>query len=351
MAEKKTVLVAMSGGVDSSVAAALLKEQGYNLIGVTMEIGAEDGSVNSAINDARKVAQDLDIPFQVINFRDLFQDKVINYFMQAYLDGKTPNPCIACNQHLKFAALLEKAVSLGVDYLATGHYARVLFEPELNRFVLKKAIDQKKDQTYVLYHLTQAQLSKTLLPLGDFTKNEIREKAREMGLTEIAEKPESQEICFITDNDYRRFLREKVGTKIKPGSFFDKDGKIIGNHLGIPYYTIGQRKGLGIALGKPAYVIDLISENNAVVIGDQSDLLKENLTSSSNNFVLIDNLAKPMEVTVKIRYQAKEAPALISPLGDNKVLVEFLEPEKSITPGQSVVYYQDDYVVGGGIIL
>lgn len=359
MAEKKTVLVAMSGGVDSSVAAALLKEQGYNLIGVTMQIWPEDqpdpeGSGGccslSAVDDARRVANALDIPYYVMNFRDLFQDRVINYFIKEYLGGKTPNPCIACNQYVKFAALLQKAVALGADYVATGHYARVSFEQKRDRFVLKKALDQNKDQTYVLYNFTQEQLSKIMLPLGTYTKPQIREIARKMGLSLVAEKPESQEICFVTDNDYRRFLREKAGQKINPGPFFDKQGKIIGEHLGIPYYTIGQRKGLGLALGKPAYVIDILPEKNAVVIGDQADLLNKKLVSSHNNFILMENLEKPMEVTVKIRYKAKETSALITPLGDKRVMVEFLEPEKAITPGQAVVYYQGDYVVGGGVI-
>ncbi|ATW23970.1 tRNA 2-thiouridine(34) synthase MnmA [Candidatus Formimonas warabiya] len=359
MRTKKTVLVAMSGGVDSSVAAALLQEQGYQLIGVTMQIWPEDqpdpeGSGGccslSAVEDARRVANALDIPYYVMNFRQLFKEKVIDYFIQEYLEGKTPNPCIACNQFVKFEALLHKALALGADFVATGHYAQVYFDEERGRFLLKKAQDRNKDQTYVLYSFTQAQLSKIMLPLGVFTKPQIREKAKEMGLSVVAEKPESQEICFVTDNDYRRFLREKAGNQIKPGPFLDRRGAMIGQHEGIPFYTIGQRKGLGIALGKPAYVTDICPAQNAVVIGDQEDLMKDRLTSCKNNFILMERLEKPMEVTAKIRYKAGEAPALITPLDADRVLVEFKEPQKAITPGQAVVYYQGEYVVGGGVI-
>lgn len=359
MNKDKTVLVAMSGGVDSSITAALLKEAGYKLIGVTMEIWPENepdpdgagGCCNlSAVEDARRVANFLGITHYVMNFRKLFQEKVIDYFMQEYLAGKTPNPCIACNQYVKFAALIDKALALGADFVATGHYAQVIFDSPCNRYQLKKAADVNKDQTYVLYNFTQEQLSRILLPLGTYSKPTIREIARKMGLKLVAEKPESQEICFITDNDYRRFLREKAGHSIKPGPVLDTEGREIGTHEGLPFYTIGQRRGLGLALGRPVYVVDIQPDKNAVIIGNGTDLLKTSLIAKDNNYISIDRLTKPMEVMAKIRYKTPAEPALITPLADNQVHVKFHQPIKAITPGQAVVYYQGDYVVGGGTI-
>lgn len=356
---KKSVMLGMSGGVDSSVAAAVLLEQGYDVIGATMQIWpdmdeerqkTEGGCCSlSAVDDARRVANRLGIPYYVLNFKDVFEQKVISYFKDEYLKGRTPNPCIACNRYVKFDAMLRKAASMGIDYVATGHYAIVEYDEMRKRYLLKKSATDKKDQTYALYNLTQYQLERTLMPIGSYTKERVREIAREIGLT-VANKPDSQEICFVEDNDYGRFISENTDHKIVPGDFVDTKGKVLGRHKGIVHYTIGQRKGLGITLGKPAFVIDIDVEKNRVVLGDDTEVFNNSLTAGDINFISIDELQDSMRVKAKIRYSAKEADALISPLEDNRVKVVFDSPQRAITPGQSVVFYDGDVVVGGGVI-
>lgn len=349
----------MSGGVDSSLTAALLQQQGYEIIGVTMQIWPiereeEEHSAGgccslSAVDDARRVANTLGIPYYVMNFRDYFEEKVINNFVDEYLAGRTPNPCIACNKHVKFDALLQKALALGADYIATGHYARLGFDEERQRFVMRKALDQSKDQTYALYNMTQHHIRHTLMPLGDYHKTETRRLAAELGLT-VANKPDSQEICFVTDNNYRGFLQEKAGDKITPGPFLDTKGNVLGRHDGIPYYTVGQRKGLGIAFGEPMYVVAIDAAKNAVILGRNEDVFASELIAMENSLILTERITEQVEVEVKVRYSAKPARAVVMPLPDDRIRVVFHEPQRAITPGQAVVYYDGDYVVGGGTI-
>lgn len=367
----KKVIVGMSGGVDSSVAAALLLEKGYEVIGVTMHVWdgdlqilaneREDNCCSlSAVEDARKVADKLNIRHYVMNFKDIFKKKVIDYFVDDYLKGRTPNPCIACNKYVKFGALLDKAFSMDVDYVATGHYARVLYDNISDRFLLKKAITEEKDQSYALYNLTQEKLSKVIFPLGEYTKDDVRALARKYNLP-VASKPDSQEICFIQDNNYSRFINDQINQEYKnldklknngtkPGYFVDTKGNKLGEHSGIIHYTVGQRKGLGITFGKPMYVVKVDSENNQVVLGGHDEVFSMELIATDVNYILVDNLLEPMKVESKIRYSAKESSSTLYPLESGKVKVVFDEPQRAITPGQSVVFYKNEVVVGGGII-
>ncbi|MDO6354343.1 tRNA 2-thiouridine(34) synthase MnmA [Caloramator sp. CAR-1] len=354
---KETVVVGMSGGVDSSVAAYLLKEQGYNVIGITMTLVPKDvfyeekvgGCCSiSAVNDARRVADQLGIYYYVMNFREVFEKKVINYFIDEYLAGRTPNPCIACNKYIKFDEFLRKANALGAKYVATGHYASIKYDDERKRYLLIRSRDVKKDQTYMLYNLTQHQLAHTLMPLGGYTKEQVRKIAEDIGLL-VFNKPDSEEICFVPDNDYAGFIERRVPDKVEKGYFVDVNGNILGEHKGIVHYTIGQRKGLGLALGRPVFVVDIIPEKNLVVIGDEGEVFKNKLYAEDLNFIPFDKLDGPMRVSAKIRYTAKEAKAIITPYKEG-VMVEFDEPQRAITKGQSVVFYDGDIVVGGGVI-
>ena len=356
---KKRVMIGMSGGVDSSVAAYLLKEQGYDVIGVTMKLWQDDddelieneGGCCSlaAVEDARRVADRIGIPFYVLNFSDVFKQKVIEPFIDEYLNGRTPNPCIACNKHIKFDDFFNKARQIGCDYVATGHYAKIEKDEKTGRYLLKKSVTDKKDQTYALYNLTQEQLEHTLLPIGDYEKERVREIAKEIGL-DVHNKKDSEEICFISDNNHGKYISEAMPGKVKQGNFVDKDGNILGKHKGIVYYTIGQRKGLGLAMGRPVFVTDINPLTNEVVVGAEEDIFKTDLICKDINFIAFDNLDKSLELKAKIRYSAKPATATITPLENGKVRVSFKEKQRAITKGQSVVFYLDDLVVGGGII-
>ena len=356
---KGTVIVGMSGGVDSSVAAMLLKEQGYDVVGVTMQIWQDEETVVdeenggccglSAVDDARRVAEQLDIPYYVMNFKKEFKEWVMDDFVEEYFRGRTPNPCIRCNRFVKWEALLHRSLAIGGDYIATGHYANVVQLPN-GRYTLKKA-PSKKDQTYALYNLTQEQLSKTLMPVGDFTKDEIRVMAEKMGLM-VASKPDSQDICFIPDGNYQRFLYEYTGKKLPKGNFVDQAGKVVGTHQGITHYTIGQRKGLNLSMGRPVFVTEIRPETNEVVVGDNSDVFKSVLVAKDANWMSIPQPSpgEKVRVQAKVRYAHQGAMATVYMTEDNKLVCEFDEPQRAITPGQALVMYDGDYVVGGGVI-
>ncbi|MCH3963796.1 MAG: tRNA 2-thiouridine(34) synthase MnmA [Clostridium sp.] len=353
---KKRVVVGMSGGVDSSVAAYLLKKQGYDVIGITMQVwqedeyyeGMESGCCSlSAVDDARMVAYKLGIPYYVMNFRNEFKKNVIDYFIREYMKGRTPNPCIACNKFLKFDELLKRAAQLGADYVATGHYATV--DKMNDRYVLIKSQDDRKDQTYALYSLTQFQLAHTLMPCGEYKKTEIREIARKIGLG-VHDKRDSEEICFIPDNDHGSYISRQLNGGIRKGNFVDKEGNILGRHKGIVYYTVGQRKGLGISFGIPMYVIDIDPSQNRIVLGNESDLMKKEFIIKDVNFMLFETLDSNLDVQCKIRYSAKPGEAVISPYGEGLVKVKFKEPQRAITKGQSAVFYQENIMIGGGTI-
>lgn len=356
----RKVVVGMSGGVDSSVAAWLLKEQGYDVIGVTMQIWqdedtevqeAEGGCCGlSAVDDARRVAMDLGIPYYVMNFKEEFRKNVMDYFVGEYVEGRTPNPCIACNRHVKWESLLRRSIAIGADYIATGHYAQIDRLPG-GRYSLKTSVTAAKDQTYALYNLTQEQLSHTLMPVGSYHKEEIRDMAERLGLP-VAHKPDSQEICFIPDHDYASFIEEYTGRELPPGNFVDLDGNVLGRHRGITHYTVGQRKGLNLSMGRPVFVVEIRPETNEVVIGDNQDVFTNVLRCGKLNWMAVDGLhGKSMDVLAKIRYSHKGSPCTIREIGNDMVECRFHEPVRAVTPGQAVVFYDGDYVAGGGTII
>ena len=357
--EKKKVVVGMSGGGDSSVAAYLLKEQGYDVIGVTMQIWQdEDRAIQeenggccglSAVDDARRVAADLGIPYYVMNFKKEFKRDVIDYFIEEYRQGRTPNPCIACNRYVKWESLLKRSLDIGADYIATGHYARIV-KLDNGRYTLMRSATLAKDQTYALYNLTQEQLSRTLMPVGEYSKDKVREIAERINL-QVASKPDSQDICFVPDGDYASFIEETTGEKVVPGNFVDLDGNILGQHKGIIHYTVGQRKGLGLSLGKPVFVLEIRPETNEVVIGDNEDALSNTLRANRINFMSVEELEGEKRVFAKIRYNHKGAWCTVKKSGEDEILCTFEEPQKAITPGQAVVLYDGDYVFGGGTII
>ena len=355
----KRVLLGMSGGVDSSVSALLLKQAGYDVIGATMRLWEdkenpeiEGGCCSfSATYDAKRVCDKIGIPHYTLDCRESFDDKVVNDFINCYECAKTPNPCIECNKYLKFDLFYKKALELGCDYISTGHYAKVEYSEKYNQYVLKKSNASKKDQTYFLYSMNKNVLSKLVFPLENFEdKSEIRKIAEENGLA-VAKKPDSQEVCFIPDNNYIGFIKKYSTKKIKGGNIVLKDGTILGKHEGLINYTVGQRKGLGISYKEPLYVIKLDKDTNEVIVGTEKELYSTVLYANELNFLLDLDLSKKMDVKAKIRYRAKEADAVIYPEENGMVKVEFKEPQRAITPGQSVVFYIDDVVLGGGKIV
>ena len=362
MKTKGRVLVAMSGGIDSSVAAVLLHEQGYEVIGMTMKTWdyASSGATKKetgccsldSINDARHIAVSLGFPHYILDIREEFGDSVIDYFTNEYVEGRTPNPCVMCNTHIKWDALLKRADQLGCEFIATGHYAQI--REENNRFIISKGVDALKDQSYVLWGVSQSSLARTILPLGHLTKAKIREMATERGFVDLVNKSESYEICFVPDNDYRGFLKRRIPEleeQVKGGNFIDTEGKIIGTHEGYPFYTVGQRKGLGKAFGYPAFVTEIKKETNEVIIGKLEDLNRTGMYVGQLNLQKYDSIpAEGLETVTKVRYKDAGTAAFIQGL-NGKIKVEFHEDVSGIAPGQAAVFYEGDDVIGGGWIL
>lgn len=351
MMSKGKVVVGMSGGVDSSAAAYILKQEGYDVTGVTMKFWQDDtGNYDSAAGDAARVAGQLGIPHFVADFRETFKEKVVDYFTREYLEGRTPNPCLVCNRYLKWEALLSFARSVGADAIGTGHYARILRLPN-GRLSVAKASSSSKDQSYALYRLTQEQLSRTMMPVGDYTKDEIRAMAMKAGL-DVASKPDSQEICFIPDKDYAGFIERYTGVRSEPGSYVDAQGNVLGRHAGITHYTVGQRKGLGVAFGEPRFVTALRPKTNEVVLGTDRDVWSNSLRCKDICLMAVDRIEEDRRVTAKIRYNHSGSEAVIHPIQeDGTMRVDFPEAVRAVTPGQAVVFYEEGHVLGGGTII
>lgn len=354
------VVVGMSGGVDSSVAAYLLKEQGYDVIGITMQIWQDEeediqqengGCCGlSAVEDARRVAQRLEIPYYVMNFKKEFRQSVMDYFVEEYLAGRTPNPCIACNRYVKWEALLNRSRAIGAEYIATGHYARIARLAD-GRFAVANSVTEEKDQTYALYNLTQEQLKHTLMPVGDYRKEEIRGLAEEIGLP-VAGKRDSQEICFIPDHDYAAFIEAQAGDRLKgEGNFVSTDGQVLGRHRGITHYTIGQRRGLNIAFGKRTFVKEIRPDTNEVVLGSGDEVFTDTLVADHMNYMAVSEFEPGKRFLGKIRYGHRGTMCRVEQLGNDKIRCHFEEPVRAVTPGQAVVLYDGEYVAGGGTIL
>jgi tRNA-uridine 2-sulfurtransferase len=369
MSETKTIAVAMSGGVDSSAVAAMLRAEGHNVIGLTMQLwnqrrlAGHEGMPESVqgrccslddVYDARRVAQHIGIPYYVVNHEERFERDVVRPFVEEYVSGRTPIPCSLCNNHLKFDQLLIVARQIGAEQVATGHYARVAYDEARGRWLLKRPADSSKDQTYFLFGLTQEQLSRTIFPLGDMTKPQVRELARQHGLA-LAEKPDSQEICFVPGGDYKRFIDAYLSEKGEAlpetaGELVTTTGEVIGEHAGIHNFTVGQRKGLGVATGSPLYVIQISGANKQVIVGGEEHLYCKTLRARRVNLIAVDDVHEPMRVSVKIRHRHEPAPAMLERTGDDELLVTFDEPQRAITPGQAAVFYDGNIVVGGGWI-